>query len=380
MFYRVSLIHVLFVLSFTVSAGQVVPNPPLISAKGHILVDYDTGFVISENNSDILMAPASLTKMMTSYVIGKQILLGNISLDDKVLISEKAWAKNFPDSSKMFIRVGTEVTVRDLNQGIIIASGNDACVAMAEHIAGSEDAFVVMMNETAQQLGMFDTVFVNSHGLDADGQMTTPLDISILASALIRDTPQEYLIYKQKVFTYNNIKQYNRNSLLWDKHLVLDGLKTGYTKKAGYSLVSSGLDDGMRLISVVMGTESKPSRSVESRKLLKYGFRNYISKELIKPGQSLSQNKVWKGLTDTVRLAVLDGVTKTIRKGADVTFSIEIELNKELVAPIRLHERLGYLFVKIDGIEVSKHPLVSLDGIEEAGFFARMLDGLLMSY
>jgi D-alanyl-D-alanine carboxypeptidase (penicillin-binding protein 5/6) len=325
MFYSFWLMSVFFVLSFNVYAGQVTAEDLFIEAKSFVLIDYDTGFVISEKNSDYLMAPGSLAKMMTSYIIGKQIDAGNISLDDKVVVSNKAWSKNFHDSSKMFIRVGDEVTVRDLNYGIVVSSANDACVAIAEHISGSEDAFVLLMNEVAQELGMLDTFFVNSHGLDADGQMTTAMDVATLAASLIRDTPKEYLIYKQKHFTFNNIKQYNLNSMLWYKHLDVDGLKAAYTKEVGYSLVSSVLSNNMRLISVVIGADSNRSRLVESRKLLKYGFMNYISEVLIRPGVTVSQNKVWKGTADTVRLGVLEGVTKTFSKGVEFKFSIEIE-------------------------------------------------------
>ena len=267
-------------------AQTIIPSAPEVNAKGHILIDYATGKVIAESNADILLAPASLTKMMTSYIIGKELASGNISNEDPVRISEKAWAKNFPESSKMFMEVGTEVPVSLLNQGIIVASGNDACVAMAEHIAGSEGAFAQLMNAHAEQLGMYSSFFENSHGLDSKEHKTTARDMATLAIALIRDVPEEYKLYSQKSFTYNNIKQYNRNSLLWDKSMNVDGLKTGHTSQAGYSLVTSATKGDMRLVSVVMGTDSERARKVESKKLLNYGFRFYET-HLIKPVKNL---------------------------------------------------------------------------------------------
>jgi D-alanyl-D-alanine carboxypeptidase (penicillin-binding protein 5/6) len=268
-----ALLSASFVLSPLTQAITIIPEAPKINAKGFILIDFTTGKVIAEGNADTQLAPASLTKIMTSYIIGKELENGNISNSDKVMISENAWAKNFPDSSKMFIEVGTEVSVNLLNQGIIVASGNDACVAMAEHIAGSESAFADLMNAHAEQLGMSSSFFENSHGLDSTSHMTTPRDMATLAIALIRDVPEEYAIYKQKSFTYNNIKQHNRNSLLWDKSLNVDGMKTGHTSNAGYSLVTSATKGDMRLVTVVMGTESERARKVESKKLLNYGFR-----------------------------------------------------------------------------------------------------------
>ena len=278
-------------------AISIIPDAPEINAKGFILVDYTTGKVIAEGNADAQLAPASLTKIMTSYIIGKELENGNIKNDDAVLISENAWAKKFPDSSKMFIEVGTEVSVDLLNRGIIVTSGNDACVAMAEHIAGSESAFADLMNAHAEQLGMSSTFFENSHGLDSTEHMTTPRDMATLASALIREVPEEYAIYKQKHFTYNNIKQYNRNSLLWDKSLNVDGMKTGHTSNAGYSLVTSATKGNMRLVTVVMGTASERARKVESKKLLNYGFRFFETITPYKAGEKFVSNRIWMGDT-----------------------------------------------------------------------------------
>ena len=236
------------------AAPAVVPDAPQLAAKGYVLMDYHSGEVLAENNAHERLNPASLTKMMTSYVIGQEVERGNISMDDDVVISENAWAKNFPGSSKMFIEVGTTVKAEELNRGIIISSGNDACVAMAEHVAGSEDAFVDLMNRWGETLGMDSSHFSNAHGLDSTDLYTTPYDMALLAQALIRDVPSEYRIYKEKAFTYNGITQYNRNGLLWDKSLNVDGIKTGHTDGAGYNLVTSATEGDMRLIAVVMGT------------------------------------------------------------------------------------------------------------------------------
>ncbi len=259
----------------TSNAAVVTPPAPSVAAEGFLLTDFETGNVIASKNADMQLAPASLTKIMTIYVIGKELQAGNISLDDEVTISENAWAKKFPDSSKMFIEVGTQVSVSDLLRGIVVQSGNDACVAMAEHVAGSESAFASMMNAHSASLGMTGSHWVNAHGLHDPDHYTTPRDMAVLSRALISETPEMYKIYSEKEFTYNGIKQYNRNSLLWDKSLNVDGIKTGHTSDAGYSLITSAEQGGMRLISVVMGTDSERERKLENKKMLKYGFRFY---------------------------------------------------------------------------------------------------------
>ena len=325
-------------------ALTIIPDAPKINAKGFILVDFTTGKVIAEGNADMQLAPASLTKIMTSYIIGKELENGNISNDDKVMISENAWAKNFPDSSKMFIEVGTEVSVDLLNQGIIVASGNDACVAMAEHIAGSESAFADLMNAHAEQLGMSSSFFENSHGLDSSSHMTTPRDMATLASALIREVPKEYALYKQKSFTYNNIKQYNRNSLLWDKSLNVDGMKTGHTSNAGYSLVTSATKGDMRLVTVVMGTKSERARKVESKKLLNYGFRFFETFTPYKAGEKFATNRIWMGDKQQVDLGILLDTPITIPRGQRKNLKANFELDQQLTAPIAKGTVVGKLF------------------------------------
>jgi len=361
-------------------AATIIPAPPSVNAKGHILIDYNTGKVIAEENADSLLAPASLTKMMTSYIIGKELESGNISNDDKVMISEAAWAKNFPDSSKMFIEVGTEVSVNLLNQGIIVASGNDACVAMAEHIAGSEGAFADLMNAHAEQLGMSSSYFENSHGLDSKEHKTTARDMATLAVALIRDVPNEYALYKQKSFKYNNIKQYNRNSLLWDKSMNVDGLKTGHTSQAGYSLVTSATKGTMRLVSVVMGTKSERARKVESKKLLNYGFRFFETYTPYKAGEKFVANRVWMGDSKEVDLGILVDTPITIPRGQRKNLKANFELTKQLTAPLTKGEIVGKLFLQLDGEDIAEYPLVTLQEVNEGSMFSRLVDYIKLQF
>lgn len=366
-----------FICSFsvmTVQAAVVIPPPPTVDAKGFILIDFNTGKVIAEQNADIRLAPASLTKMMTSYIIGKEIELGNISETDMVTVSENAWAKKFPDSSKMFIEVGKQISVADLNRGIIVQSGNDACVAMAEHIAGSEGAFASMMNGYAQSLGMLSSHFVNSHGLHDGEHYTTPRDMATLASALIKDVPAEYAIYKEKEFTFNNIKQYNRNSLLWDKSLNVDGIKTGHTSDAGYSLVSSATQGDMRLIAVVMGADSERARKIENKKLLKYGFRFYETVTPYKAGDSFVSHRIFMGDKDTVDLGININTPITIPRGQVKNLEANFELDKKLEAPLGKGEVVGTLYLQLEGEDVAQYPLVTLQEVNEGGFFDRMVD------
>jgi D-alanyl-D-alanine carboxypeptidase (penicillin-binding protein 5/6) len=363
-------------------AAVIIPNPPEINAKGYILIDYTTGKVIAEGNADTQLEPASLTKMMTSYIIGKELKSGNIHNDDLVKISENAWAQNpvFKGSSLMWIEVGTEVPVKLLNQGIIVASGNDACVAMAEHIAGSESAFADLMNAHAEQLGMQHTHFENSHGLHAKDHYTTPRDMSILARAIIRDIPEEYKIYAEKSFTYNNIKQYNRNSLLWDKSLNVDGIKTGHHSNAGYSLIASATKGDMRLISVVMGTESDRARKMENKKLLNYGFRFFETFSPYKAGEKFVSQRVWMGDKQQVDLGILADVPITIPRGQRKNLKANFELDKQLKAPISKGEVVGKLYLQLDGEDIAQYPLVTLDEVKEGSLFSRLVDYIKLQF
>lgn len=356
------------------NALVVIPPPPKVAAEGFLLIDANTGHVIAEQNADMQLAPASLTKIMTMYVIGQELQAGNISTSDMVTISENAWAKNFPDSSKMFIEVGTKVSVADLMKGIVIQSGNDACVAMAEHIAGSHDAFVSMMNAYAAKLGMTSTNFMNAHGLHDPEHFTTPRDMAILSQALIADNPQEYQLYSQKEFEYNNIKQFNRNSLLWDKALNVDGIKTGHTSDAGYSLITSATQADMRLISVVMGTESERSRKTENKKLLRYGFRFFETISPYSAGESFVAHRIYMGNRDTIDLGIDQDVSITIPRGQAKNLTANFVLDKKLEAPIGKGENVGKLFLQIGDEVVAQYPLVSLQSVEEGGFFSKASD------
>ena len=364
-------------------AATIIPSPPQINAKGHILIDYTTGKVIAEGEADALLAPASLTKMMTSYIIGQELKVGNIKIDDPVMISENAWATGNPvlkGSSLMFLEVGKEVPVSLLNQGIIVASGNDACIAMAEHVAGSESAFADLMNAHAEQLGMHSSYFENSHGLDSQEHKTTPRDMATLAVALIRDVPEEYALYKQKSFTFNNIKQYNRNGLLWDKSMNVDGLKTGHTSQAGYSLVTSATKGDMRLVAVVMGTDSERARKVESKKLLNYGFRFFETYTPYKAGEKFVANRVWMGDKKEVDLGILENTPITIPRGQRKNLKANFELNKQLVAPLTKGDVVGKVFLQLDGEDIAQYPLVTLQEVNEGGMFDRLVDYIKLQF
>ncbi|UXI01905.1 serine hydrolase [Photobacterium sp. TY1-4] len=362
------------------AAPAVVPEAPQIAAKGYVLMDYHSGKILAGNKEHDKIPPASLTKMMTSYVIGQEINRGNISMDDTVVISKNAWAKNFPGSSKMFIEVGSEVKVSDLNRGIVIQSGNDACVAMAEHVAGSEDSFVDLMNAWARTLGMDSTHFANVHGLDNPDLYTTPNDMALLAQGLIRDVPDEFAIYKEKSFTYNGITQYNRNSLLWDKSLNVDGLKTGHTNNAGYSLVSTATEGQMRLIAVVMGTNSPNARKAESKKLLNYGFRFFETVSPHKANATFVTEKVWMGNSDEVSLGVSEDTFVTLPRGQTKDLKASFVLEKELRAPIAKGDVVGKLYYRVGEEDIAEYPLLALNDVNEGGLFSRLIDYIMLLF
>ncbi|OBT12889.1 D-alanyl-D-alanine carboxypeptidase [Vibrio sp. UCD-FRSSP16_10] len=362
------------------AAPNVLPDAPQIAAKGYVLMDYNSGKVLAQKEMNTRLHPASLTKMMTSYVIGQELKRGNISKDDEVVVSKNAWAKNFPDSSKMFIEVGTTVTVDKLNHGIIIQSGNDACVAMAEHVAGSEDAFVDLMNAWAKSLKMTDSHFANVHGLDNDGLYSTPYDMALLGQALIRDVPDEYALYAQKQFTYNGITQYNRNGLLWDKSMNVDGIKTGHTSTAGYNLVASGTEGQMRLVAVVMGTNSSNARKAESKKLLNYGFRFFETVAPHKKGEVFAEEKIWMGSQDTVKLGLAEDTYVTLPRGVAKNLKASFVLDKELKAPIKQGDVVGRVFYQVDGKDIAQYPLLSLENVDEGGLFSRLIDYIVLLF
>lgn len=365
-------------LSVSVSAA-IIPAPPEVAARAHYLIDAATGYVIAEGNADEQLPPASLTKLMTSYVLSYEIERGRVAFDDKVLISENAWAQNpiFKGSSLMWLEPGMEVSISDLEKGIVISSGNDATVAIAEHLAGNETAFADMMNTHAQRLGMNDSYFENSHGLPSPNHVTTAHDLALLAKAIIQDFPTHYKIYAERDYTFNNIKQYNRNTLLGEDPSV-DGLKTGYTSEAGYGLVSSALRGDMRLISVVLGTDSAKARASETRSLLNYGFRYFETAELLPAEREMEKPEVWMGLADYLSVGVIESVTLTLPRGERRNVKQVISLNEPLSAPIKRGDEVGRVSLSLDGEQIYEGPVLALQDVEQAGFFARLWDRILM--
>lgn len=365
----------------TISApalAVVTPDPPQLQAKGYVLMDFQSGSIIAEQNARAGLAPASLTKLMTAYVVGSEIKAGRLNWDDKVTVSENAWSAKFPDSSKMFIKPKDEITVANLMRGVIVQSGNDACVALAEHVAGSEGAFVALMNGWADKLGLQDTYFVNSHGLDSEGIQTSPTDMAKLMQSIINDVPDVYSLYSEKVFKWNKITQYNRNKLLWDNSIDVDGGKTGYTSNAGYSLVSSAKEGKMRLISVVMGTPSKQSRISQSKSLLNYGFRFYDTKQVAKLGEVLATAKVWKGSTSEIELGFSQDVYLTLPRSLTAGLDKNVVVNEPLIAPIEKGEVVGKVVWKSDDKTVASYPLVSNQAVEEGSWIGKLWDSLVL--
>ena len=331
-------------------AMEVMPEPPALGEQAYILMDYDTGAVLLGKNISERIVPASLTKMMTSYVIGQEIQAGRLDKNQMVTISQKAWSKNYGDSSKMFIEVGKQVSVNDLNLGIIIQSGNDACIAMAEHIAGSEDAFATLMNEWAKYLGMNDSHFVNSHGLYDENHYSTAYDMALLGRQLIHDLPEEYKIYSQKEFTFNGIKQINRNRLLWDNTFHFDGIKTGHLSQVGYNLVASAVDDetDFRLISVVIGAKSESQRAEDSKKLLTYGFRFYKKVPITQAGKELITQRIYYGQTNEVKLGSAQEIKVAVPRNKidTVKTSVKFDDKVKMEAPMKKGTRVGSIIVR----------------------------------
>jgi D-alanyl-D-alanine carboxypeptidase (penicillin-binding protein 5/6) len=356
----------------------LVPTPPTINADSYLLVDFDTGAVLVEHNADVQLPPASLTKLMTAYILAQEVELGRLNLGDVVPVSRNAWSQNpvFNGSSLMWIEPGKPVTVAELERGIVISSGNDATVAIAEHIAGSEAAFVDLMNRYAQDMGLTGTHFENSHGLPHPDHLSTARDLAATAVAAIRDHPDRYAVYKEQSYTYNDITQYNRNHLLREDDSV-DGLKTGYTSVAGYGLVASAKRDDMRLVSVVMGSSSTGSRKSETRSLLNYGFRLYETTRPLVDGEMLTASRVWKGRSKQASLGVIAGPVLTLsRASAEITPIVEVDA--PLVAPLRVGDVVGRVVLTRAGESIAEVPLEVLVAVEPAGFFARLWDTILL--
>ncbi len=359
-------------------AQSITPRAPDIAGSSYILMDARTGHVIMEQNADEPLPPASLTKMMTAYVAEVEIDNGNLSLDDEVYISEKAWRTQ---GSKMFVDVDSYVSVADLMRGIIIQSGNDASVAMAEHIAGSEEAFADLMNQHAEMLGMDDSVFMNSSGLDDGGteNQMSARDLAILSRAKILDHPERYEVYAEREFTYNGITQPNRNTLLFRDDSV-DGIKTGWTSQAGYCLVASAERDGMRLISVVMGTASENARAIETQKMLNYGFRFFESRQFYDAGDVLQTERVWSGENNELDLAIGEDVYLTVPRGASDSMTAGVDIPETIRAPIEAGQVMGTVALTFNDEEIYSGNVVAAHAVERGGLFKRLIDALTLFF
>lgn len=359
-----------------VSKPLVTPAAPTLNAKAYILIDVNSGKIIAEKNSEERLPPASLTKMMTLYVISHALHHEQIHLTDSVRVSKDAWKIG---GSRMFIKEGQQVPVEDLLKGIIVDSGNDACVAMAEYVGGTENSFTDIMNQQAQNLGMKNSHFTDSTGLPDPNLYTTAKDLAILGRALIVDFPQYYDWYKQKWFTYNGIRQPNRNRLLWRDNQV-DGLKTGHTNEAGFCLVSSAKRENMRLLAVVLGEPNDSSRADDSEKLLNYGFRFFETHQLYKSGQSVAELPLYKGTVDKVSIGLNQEQFITIPTGQYQRLTITTKAPSYLEAPIKKGDKVGDLVVQFDNNVVSTRPVYALQDVESGGFFTRAKDSIRLTY
>ncbi|MEY2863093.1 MAG: hypothetical protein RLY58_800 [Pseudomonadota bacterium] len=360
-------------MSLNAHAITIMPSPPQLDNKAYVLMDFESGQVLAASNPDEHLPPASLTKMMTSFIVEQKLMAGQIKEDEPVRMNESAWCHGSSSESCMYVPLNGSATVLEMLRGIIIQSGNDASKAVAEHIAGNEGAFAELMNAEAQRLNMKNTHFMNATGLPMEGHYSSAGDMSLLARAIIHDSAKYYPIYSEKEFTFNNIKQGNRNALLYTDPSV-DGLKTGHTDEAGYCLVSSSKRGPMRLISVIFGTKSMDERAKQSRELLAWGFGNFETRQLRPAGQSLATAPVWFGKTETLSVGLANSMTITLPRGQADKATVQLSVNPDLKAPIKKGQIIGQLTASADGKILAKQPLVALNTIEEAGFFARMMD------
>jgi D-alanyl-D-alanine carboxypeptidase (penicillin-binding protein 5/6) len=375
----VSLVFTLLALLWSASgwaAAKPIPDPPALDATSYILVDFESGRVIAEKNPDDHIEPASITKLMTAYLVDKAIADGDITLDDMVTISEKAWRMK---GSKMFVEVGKQVSVEDLMKGLIIQSGNDASVALAEHVAGSESAFAGYMNHQAQLLGMSETNFVNATGWPDKDHYSSARDIATLTRAVIREFPESYRHYKEREYTFNKIRQFNRNRLLWRDESV-DGVKTGHTEAAGFCLVASAQRDEMRLVSVVLGTESDKSRTQSSQSLLNYGFRFFETHQLYRAEEILKAARVWYGDQEQVNMGVGKNIHITIPRGRYRDLDATMEIDREISAPIASGQQLGRVSIKLDDELILSEDIVAMQSVAAGSFFARAMDRIKLMF
>lgn len=358
------------------AAPTLVPSPPQLAANAYLLLDYNSGQILAEMNADQQVEPASLTKLMTAYAIFHELKEGNIHLTDQVTISEKAWRS---PGSRMFVEVGKQVAVEDLLKGMIIQSGNDASIALAEYVAGSEDTFAALMNRHAQRLGLEHSHFVNATGLPHKDHYTTARDIAHLTRALITEFPEHYAWYSERSYSFNGITQYNRNKLLWRDESV-DGVKTGHTESAGYCLVTSAQRGEMRLISVVMGTDSEEARARESQSLLNYGFRFFETHKLYSAGEQLTETRIWKGDSETLPLGLANDLYVTIPRGQYKKLNATMNIDALIQAPANKGDQFGNVNVVLEDQAVASQPLVALQSIPEGSLWQRLMDSALLLF
>jgi D-alanyl-D-alanine carboxypeptidase (penicillin-binding protein 5/6) len=377
---HLTLLAALFLASHA-QAAPAIPAPPELAAKSYVLMDAASGQILLENNGDQRLPPASLTKLMTSYIATLKIRDGAIGENDPVPISEHAWRTGGAASggSTMFLPLNSQVPVDALLHGIIIQSGNDASIAIGEYISGSEEAFADLMNKTAEELGMKNSHFMNATGLPDPEHYSSAHDMSILARAIIQEDPEHYAIYAQKDYTYNNIKQGNRNLLIY-RDKTVDGLKTGHTEEAGYCLVASAVRDGTRLIAAVFGTASESARANETQKLLTYGFRYFESKTFYRKDQELAKAKVWKGATEQVSIGLAQDLTLTLPKGQVEKLQAAMHIDPVLVAPLSKGATVGKVEITLEGQVLHTANLVALEAVEEGSLFRRLLDGIRLFF
>ena len=349
-----------------------IPKAPNPDVKSYILVDYDSGMVIAAKNPDLILPPASITKVMTSYLAFTELENKTLDLKDEVLISENAWKTG---GSKMFIEVGKKVRVDELLHGIITSSGNDASVAMAEHISGNEETFAIYMNQMAESLGMTNTNYANSTGLPDEELYTTAKDVALLSRALIKDFPKEYKLYSQKEYVFNKIKQYSRNKLLYLDNSV-DGIKTGFTKKAGYCLATSAKRGSRRLISVVLGAKSPNQRTKVSKSLLEYGFRFYETHKIFSSNEELIQTRVFNGDKNNISLGVIDDAYISVPRRQIKNIKKKFVIDRNLSAPVNQNEAVGYMVIELEGKTINTYKLFAMESIKEGSLYRKTLDSI----
>lgn len=351
----------------------LVPNAPNLNAKAYVLMDAKSGEVMASKNPHLRIPPASLTKLMTLYLVFQDLASGRIHLDDKVLISKSAWQTG---GSRMFVKVGSEVKVSNLIQGVIVQSGNDATMALAEYVGGTENAFVQMMDQKAKALGMKDSHFADPTGLPKPDHLTTAYDLAVLARAIITQFPQYYHFFGEKWFTWNHIRQPNRNRLLW-RNFNVDGMKTGHTEEAGYCQVSSALQENTRFISVVLGTPTDMARANESQALLNYGFRFFESAQIYKAGETITTQRAWKGESKNVALGVAQDFYVTIPRSAYPELNVRLKINTDIEAPITKGQAFGSVIVSLKSKQVATAPLVALADDPRGGWWTRFIDAIM---